>query len=152
MKKKIGIGLLVVVVGMQLVRIDKTNPPVDEAKDIIAVTNPPSEVTEILKAACYDCHSNETAYPWYSNVAPVSWWLQHHVEEGREHLNFSQWGDYDDKKAEHKLDECIEMLEEGKMPMNSYTWTHEEAVLTDKEKELLLDWMQKMMNSYGEVQ
>lgn len=145
MKKKIGIGLLIVLVGIQFVMIDKENPEVDESKDFITITAPPAEAEHILRVACYDCHSNETAYPWYSNIAPVSWWLKSHIDEGREHLNFSVWGEYETKRATHKLDECVEMVEEGKMPLDSYTWTHGDADLSDADRELLVEWFKKEM-------
>ena len=76
-------------------------------------------MTTLLESACYDCHSYKTKYQWYSNIAPVSWWLGHNVEEGREHLNFSTWGNYPTEKAEHKLEECAEEVDEGEMPLNS---------------------------------
>ena len=92
MIKKIGLFLLAALVVMQFFRIDKSAPEVVQGDDFIALMQPSEEVEALLKSACYDCHSNQTVYPWYANVAPVSWWLQHHVDEGREHLNFSVWG------------------------------------------------------------
>lgn len=104
------------------------------------MTSPSDEVKALIKGACYDCHSNATVYPWYSEVAPVSWWTKHHVNEGREELNFSVWADYSLKKADHKLEECAEEVEEGKMPLDSYTWTHGDADLNEKQRELLEDF------------
>lgn len=132
--KRILVALLALVLIMQFFRIDKTNPAVVASEDFIAITQPDAETTSILKRACYDCHSNTTVYPWYSNIAPVSWWLKHHVNEGREELNFSKWGSFSDKKKDHKLEECIELVKEGEMPLESYTWSHKEAVLTMDEK------------------
>lgn len=137
-KKKIALVLIIVLVVMQAFRIDKTTKPVDVNTDFVSLTGANAEVTQILKTACYDCHSDQTIYPWYSNVAPVSWWIKNHIEEGSQHLNFSIWGTYKDKRKHHKLEECIEMVEEGEMPMNSYTWTHKEAKLTDAQKEMLV--------------
>lgn len=138
--KKILIGFGVLLVVIQFVRIDKTNPPVDVELDFIHVTNAPEGVAEILKSTCYDCHSNETKYPWYSNVAPVSWWLKDHVNEGRDELNFSSWDTYENKRKKHKMDEAIEMVEEGEMPLASYTITHGEAKLTEEQKQKIMDW------------
>lgn len=138
--KKILLGLFVIFLILQFFRIDKTAPQIDLKKDFIEITNPSDEVKTLLKSTCYDCHSNETSYPWYSQIAPVSWWLKHHVDEGREELNFSEWGTYKTKKADHKLEECAEEVEEGKMPLDSYTWTHGDAVLSEKQKELLEDF------------
>ncbi|WP_347158169.1 heme-binding domain-containing protein [Pontibacter chitinilyticus] len=135
------IGILVLLVLIQFFRIDKTNPPIVEAKEFATIANPPQDVALILHESCYDCHSNTTTYPWYSNVAPASWFLKHHINDGRRHLNFSEWGSYTAKKADHKLEECIEMVEEGEMPLTSYTLMHPEGKLTKVEQQKLLDWI-----------
>ena len=140
MFKKILLALLVLFVLIQFFRIDKTVPEFDRSKDFMEITQPVAEVREILNVACYDCHSHETRYPWYSQVAPVSWWVKHHIDDGKKHLNFSEWGLYSEKKADHKLDECVEEVEEGKMPLNSYTWTHGDADLSKEQKKLLVDF------------
>lgn len=150
MFKKVLIGLLIVFGVMQFFRIDKTNPKVDKAKDFLAITQPPADIDKLIRSACYDCHSNETVYPWYSNVAPVSWFLEHHIEEGREHLNFSVWGDYAEGKANHKLHECEEEVEDGEMPLNSYTWTHGDAKLSSEQKEKLAHWFKAQMTESEE--
>lgn len=125
---------------MQLIRIDKTAPAIDFSNDLMRMTNPPGEVAALLKVACYDCHSYQTEYPWYTNVAPVSWWIGHHIDEGREHLNFSIWGTYESSEQLEMLHECAEEVEEGKMPLPSYTWTHGAAKLTDYQRNLLKNW------------
>lgn len=145
--KRVLLILLLVFVIIQFFRIDKTNPEVVKENDFIALTNPSEEVETILRSACYDCHSNETEYPWYSNVAPVSWWLKHHVDEGREHLNFSEWGTYPEKKQNHKLHECAEEVEEGEMPLSSYTITHSNAKLSHEQIEKMEDWFEDQMTS-----
>lgn len=138
MTKKIILSVLVLLLAIQLIRIDKTNPPVEPSKDFITLTHPSKEVEIILKDACYDCHSNTTTYPWYSNVAPISWWLKHHVNEGKEHLNFSEWSDYSKEKQAHKLEEMEEEVKEGEMPLDSYTLTHANAKLSLKQRESLV--------------
>lgn len=143
--KKIGWVFIFLLVAIQFVRINKENPTFDSANDLLVMSNPSAEIKELMKSACYDCHSNETTYPWYSNVAPVSWWLEHHVEEGREHLNFSEWGTYSVKKANHKLDECAEEVEEGEMPLDSYTWTHADAELSQEQRHNLEVWFKSLM-------
>lgn len=143
--KKVLLVLLAIFVIMQFFRIDKTNPKIEKAKDLIAMTNPPAEIETILRTTCYDCHSHETKYPWYSNVAPVSWFLENHIKEGREYLNFSKWGDYSEDKANHKLHECEEEVEEKKMPLDSYTWTHGDADLSDQQREKLAAWFKSTM-------
>lgn len=139
-KKKIILGLIIVLVIMQAFRIDKTTKPLDASSDFISVTGANTEVAAILKTTCYDCHSDQPVYPWYTNIAPVSWWIKHHINEGSGHLNFSVWGSYKDKRKHHKLEECIEMVEEGEMPMSSYTLMHGDAKLTDAQKLQLVEF------------
>ncbi len=141
MKKKIIIGLVVVIVLIQFIRVDKTNLPVDAQQDFITITKPPVEVATLLKTACYDCHSNETNYPWYFDVAPISWWAKDHVNDGRKHLNFSIWGTYKEERKTHKLDEMFGEVEEGEMPLSSYTLMHGEAKLTAEQKTALVEWL-----------
>lgn len=142
MLKKIGIGLVIILALMQFKQIDKTNPEYNEAEDFITITQPSEEMATLIKAACYDCHSHQAKYPWYSNVAPISWMVEHHIEEGREHLNFSKWGSYDTKKANHKLEECIEEIEEGEMPMKPYVVMHSEAKMSKEQKKALMAFFQ----------
>ncbi|MDH5366140.1 MAG: heme-binding domain-containing protein [Cyclobacteriaceae bacterium] len=144
MKKKIVIALGLVLVIIQFFRIDKENPSYEMENDFIMITNPPELVKGILKNSCYDCHSFETKYPWYTNVAPVSWWIKHHINEGRDELNFSEWATFELKRKNHKLDEIVEMVEEGEMPMSSYTWMHSEARLTDEQKTALINWTKSL--------
>ena len=113
MVKKILVIVAILAVIIQFFRIDKENPPYEASSDFISVENAPEDIQIILKQACYDCHSHQTTYPWYSNVAPVSWWLKDHIDEGREHLNFSVWASYDAERREHKLEELAEEVEEG---------------------------------------
>ncbi|MDC6365023.1 MULTISPECIES: heme-binding domain-containing protein [Flavobacteriaceae] len=146
--KKIGIALLVILIGMQFYRPEKN---LSEGAYVMAFeeeTKPNEEVKMILKTACYDCHSAHTEYPWYNNIAPISYWLDHHIEEGKEHLDFSDWENYSIKKKDHKLDELIEEVEEGEMPLNEYTWTHSAAKLTENQKEVLIDWTKKVRSNY----
>ncbi len=142
--KKIGLAILFLFLAIQLFRIDKQNPPVSADKDFLVLNTASPEVQSIIQASCYDCHSNTSVYPWYTNVAPVSWWIKHHINEGREHLNFSDWGNYSAKKADHKLEECVEMIQEGEMPMNSYTLIHRETKLSDEQKLMLVNWFSSL--------
>lgn len=141
MKKKILIGIGVLLIVSQFFRIDKVNPAYSIENDFSVVNNPPEEVKQILKQACYDCHSYETKYPWYTNVAPVSWWIKAHINEGRDELNFSEWANYSVKRKDHKLEEMAEMVEEGEMPLTSYTWGHPESKLSEKQRQSLIDWV-----------
>jgi hypothetical protein len=145
--KKIAIGIVVFLLVIQFFRIDKINPPVKEETDFIKITNAPVKIGTVLKTSCYDCHSNASTYPWYTNVAPFSWWIKHHIKEGREKLNFSEWGTYTSKKADHKLEECVEQIQEGEMPMSSYLLAHKEAVLSEEQKQLLMKWFLSIRKS-----
>jgi hypothetical protein len=145
--KNIAIFLVFLFLVIQSIRIDKTTEPVNPTTDFIALTSANAEIANTLKIACYDCHSNQPTYPWYTNIAPVSWWIKHHINEGSQHLNFSIWGTYSEKRKNHKLEECIEMIEEGEMPISSYTLMHGEAKLTDSQKLQLVEFFKALKNA-----
>jgi len=149
--KKLSIGLLAIIVIIQFFRIDKTNPPVDPALDMINVVQVPAEIEGILKTSCYDCHTNESVYPWYTNVAPVSWWVKKHIDEGRDELNFSEWGSYSLRRKDHKLDEIVEMIDEEEMPLPSYLIAHGDARLSAEQKTLLVEWAKAVREELGYV-
>ncbi len=133
-------GLLVIVLVMQIFRIDKAIPETNLEYDYLIMTKPPVEIAYLIKAGCYDCHSNETVYPWYSNLAPISWSIKSHISEGREHLNFSEWGNYQPGKRGNKHDECKEMLVNGEMPLFSYKLIHSPANFNEEQKARLIAW------------
>ena len=145
--KKLLIIVIVLLVAIQFITIDKTNPPIDMSKDFISLINSPSELGTVIKSSCYDCHSHHTKYPWYSNVAPISWLIKDHINNGRNHLNFSTWADYSEKKKDHKLEECIEMIKSGEMPMNGYVMLHDEAEITHEQKMKLISWFSELRDS-----
>lgn len=143
MKNKIVIGLLAFVLLFGLIQFyrPEKNWQINESRgDIFYKKDADPKIVKILKTACYDCHSNNTAYPWYNNIAPVSWMIANHVNEGKEHLNFSNWDIYIPEKQHKLLDEIIEVVEEGEMPLSSYLIIHSEAKLSDSDKELLKFW------------
>ena len=146
--KKIVLGVVAILLVLQFFRIEKTTVNPNPANDLLVMEQAPAEVTTILKQACYDCHSYESNYPWYTNIAPVSWWIAHHIDEGREHLNFSEWATYSAKRKAHKMEELIEEVEEGEMPLDSYTWVHGEARLTIEQKEALMTWAREIMKKH----
>jgi exonuclease VII small subunit len=125
---------------MQFIKPDKNLGLPQELEPFFVETNPSESVREILGRACMDCHSNQTSYPWYNQVAPVSYWIADHVKQGKGHLNFSAWDSYEAKRKDHKLEEVIETVESGEMPLKEYTWTHQGARLTSQERQALLDW------------
>lgn len=138
--KKVLLILLIIFCLIQFIRIDKTTKPINASKDLVAITAPDADITNTLKKACYDCHSNQPTFPWYTNIAPISWWIKHHIDEGSHHLNFSEWGTFSVKKKNHKIEECVELLESNEMPMNSYTWMHKEAKLSNDERLALVNY------------
>jgi hypothetical protein len=127
----------------QVIRPARTNPPVDASRTIQAQLAVPPDVSEIFGRSCRDCHSNTTVWPWYSNVAPVSWLLVSHVNNGRRHMSLSNWGDYTPKEARERLEEMCKEVREGEMPMSSYVLAHTSAALTDRDRETLCAWSER---------
>lgn len=140
MIKKIALGLGAVLVIIQFFQIDKTQPEADMNADFITLEQPPAEVANLLRSACYDCHSYDVEYPWYTNVQPVAWWIDYHIEDGQGHLNFAEWGNYTYRRADHKAEEVIEYVENGEMPLPSYRLMHPEARLSDDQRQVLMDY------------
>ncbi len=147
MIKKIAIGLLVVLIVIQFFRPEKNNSN-DRTYDIATSYTVPQEVHQVLDVACNDCHSNNTEYPWYSKVQPVAWWLNDHIEDGKRHLNFSEFTKLPIAIQNHKLDELKEQVEKDEMPLPSYTYfgLHSGANLSEEQKNMLMDWAQSQMN------
>lgn len=152
MLKKILLGVALVALGLQFFQIDKTNPEFDPAQDIINITSPPTEVASILKTACYDCHSYQTKYPWYTNIQPLAWWIKDHIDHGREELNFSEWDTYSFRRADHKLEESSELVLEHEMPLPSYLWAHSDARLTDAQIKTLTSWFDQLRENMQAIQ
>jgi len=134
--KKLTLIALFIFIGIQFVPMDV---PADIPTKAENELQAPDAVMSVLKRACFDCHSNHTTFPWYSNIAPVSWFTKHHVEEGREHMNFSTWAEYDDEKKLKFLDKIPKAIK-SKMPLPSYLLIHKEAKLSDADKTLLTKW------------
>lgn len=139
--KILAIVALIALIVIQFFPKDYNQSETIPASDFIASYNPPKEVEAILRASCYDCHSNNTEYPWYNRVQPVNWYLADHVDEGKSELNFSEFGEYSQKRKDHKLEELIKEVKNDKMPLDEYTWLHQEAKLTDDDKKVLMDWV-----------
>ena len=145
MKKNIVLILVAFLVMAQFVGIEKTNPHSNISKDLLTVTHAPGNIVSLLKGACYDCHSNETTYPWYTNIQPLGWWIKGHINGARRHLNFSKWSTYSEKRKKRKIKECGELIEEVEMPLTSYTWMHKDARLSDKERAILVKWFKGLL-------
>lgn len=147
MWKKIAIALAIILIVIQFIRPEK-NISGNETFAIQTKYNLPNDVENILQVSCYDCHSNTTKYPWYSNVQPAAWFLADHVNDGKKHLNFSEFTNMPLFVQNHKLEETKEMVEEKEMPLSSYTYfgLHPEANLTDAQRQKIIDWADSQMN------
>jgi hypothetical protein len=132
---KVATVFVVVFLAMQLIRFDKTNPSTDKSKEIVA----PAEIKNILKNSCFDCHSNETKWPWYADIAPVSWVVTEHVDSARKWVNFSEWESYDEAKK-LKLKKLIYREVSHAMPLYGYTLAHPNAALSKADKESIRAW------------
>jgi hypothetical protein len=139
--------LLLLFIGIQFIRPKKNVSAVISLNDISRKYIVPPDVQTILAKACYDCHSNHTVYPWYNTIQPVAWWLNRHVNQGKRHLNFSEFTGMPVVRQYKRLNDCTEEVKEGDMPLNSYTWIHKNAVLTSAEKQTLYDWFSVVRNS-----
>lgn len=144
MMKKVLIILLVLFLLIQFFQIDKENPAPTAQMDFLRIKKTPESTAKLIRNGCYDCHSNETKYPWYSNVQPVGWLLKNHIDEGRKQLNFSTFATYEPKRQAHKLDEAEEMVANGKMPMDSYILGHPDAQFSDAQKQELIEYFKFM--------
>ena len=140
--KSIALLLFAALIVIQFFRLEKNLSAIDgpEANDISKVYPVPQEVASILESSCYDCHSNNTHYPWYANFQPVAWWLADHIKEGKKEINFSEFASYRIGRQYKKLEEIKKEVEEGEMPLQSYTIIHGDAKLSAAQKEILLQW------------
>ncbi len=147
--KKIGLILLIAFVVAQFFSPEKNQGNTEDLTAFLNETKPSAEVKAILENNCFDCHSSNTNYPWYNSVTPVNYWLDSHVDDGKKHLDFSKWADYSVKKKDHKFEELAEEVEEKKMPLPSYTWTHGDANLTDAQIKAIVDWVNQVRVGYA---
>ncbi len=132
---------------IQFISTDKVNPPVDPKVNFVDVKKTPAKIQGLLKGACYDCHSNETVYPKYAYIAPISWSVKSHINEGREHLNFSIWETYNKDLKQSMLSKSIQTIRNKTMPMPGYIVYHKEANLSDAERALLIQYFDQMLKS-----
>lgn len=147
--KTIGWILLLAIVISQFFGPEKNEGDIASMDVFLAETQPSEDVKVVLKSACFDCHSNSTRYPWYNKITPVNYWMAEHVSNGKKHFNVSEWSSYSLKKKDHKLDELIEMVEEKEMPLPSYTWTHDDANLTQEQITSMLNWAKGVRSGYA---
>ena len=123
----------------------------DPGRGLLSTNPPPAEIVSMLRGACFDCHSTETRWPWYSHVAPMSWWLVDHVKEGRQRLNFSDWSHDDPRRAAKKWRLVADEVRSGDMPLHGYSWGHAEARLTAEQREQLAKWAEQEADRLGHL-
>jgi len=145
--KTIGWLLLIALVLIQLFRPTKNIHEGDQPNAISKKFQVSADVKIILDKACMDCHSNNTRYPWYNNIQPVAWWLNNHVIDGKKELNFDEYITRRPRFQYRRMEQTIDLVKKKEMPLDSYTWTHTDAILTEEEKTKLYDWAKSVMNA-----
>ena len=144
-KKKIFIYTLIGIFAlMQIYPSKRPEVTAINPDDLIKNTNTPENIASMLKSACYDCHSNESTYPWYANIAPVKWWIYDHINEGREDLNFSEWTTLSKTDQVEALDDIATAVMEGEMPLKPYPVTHPKAKLSEADRQAISDWTEML--------
>jgi hypothetical protein len=138
--KRILIALLIIFVLIQFIRPEKNKSQGISPNDISTIYPVPDSVQSILKVACYDCHSNNTRYPWYAEIQPVAWWLNNHIKDGKKDLNFSEFTKYRIRKQYVKFEQIIKLVKGNSMPLSSYTWIHKDAILSGQQKHAIIEW------------
>ena len=142
-----GVLLFIVFVGIQFIPTTRNESNKVLRTDFIKTYNPPENISELLRTSCYDCHSNNTNYPWYNKVQPISWFLEGHIEEAKEELNFSEFGNYSNRKKKNKLKSIISEINDDEMPLSSYLIMHENARISDSNKLVLEKWLTALRDS-----
>jgi len=146
-KKKIILGLAVVLIAIQFFQPLRNQSDEVTASHIERVYNVPQNVKAILVQSCYDCHSNNTRYPWYSRIQPGAWYMAEHIKNGKEELNFSDFGEYSARRQRNKFRAMAGQVKDGEMPLSSYTLIHRNAVLSPEDKQVLIAWFSTMEDS-----
>ena len=146
MVKKIVFVLLIILIVIQFFHPARNKAEGEQPNNVSKLYPVSSDVKNILDKACMDCHSNNTAYPWYSKIQPVDWWMTHHVNEGKRELNFDEFATYNLRRQYHKLEEVMKQVKNNEMPISSYTWIHKDAILTTAEQNGLINWADSIRN------
>lgn len=146
MFKKILLVLLVILVAIQFFHPKKNRSTGASANNIAALYPVPDSVRQVLAVACNDCHSNNTRYPWYNNIQPVAWWLASHVDDGKRTFNLDEFKTFTPRRQYNKMKSVVHEVQDGGMPLGSYTWIHKDAILTDAQKQLLISWAEDIQH------
>lgn len=142
--RKIGLLLIIILVVIQFIQPMKNKSEGLGENDISKVYALPTGLHETLMTKCYDCHSNNTKYPWYFHIQPIGWWLAAHVHDAKEELNFSEFKTYPPEKAKHKLEELLEVSEDRSMPLEAYTTFHKGTDITDEDEKAIREWLSSL--------
>jgi hypothetical protein len=145
--KKILLGLLVVLILIQFIQPASNKSNELLSTDLTKIFIVPENIQSILKKVCYDCHSNNTNYPWYSKIQPFGWLLANHIKEGKAELNFNEFGSYSKRRQISKMNGIANSMKDGSMPLSSYTMIHKDAKLSNQDKALLIEWATKTKDS-----
>nr|AOE05635.1 conserved hypothetical protein [uncultured bacterium] len=145
--KIIALVLLVAFVGIQFIPTERNQSDTVPQTDFMFVHNVPETIQKKLQVSCYDCHSNNTQYPWYNKIQPVAWFLEDHIKEGKAELNFNEWDSLSSRRKASKLRSIIKQIENGEMPLDSYTLIHSEATFTEAEAEELINFITQLKDS-----
>lgn len=145
--KKVILLLLIVIVGIQFMPITRNQNNEVLETDFFKTFDVPNNIQDLIKNSCYDCHSNNTNYPWYNKIQPVSWFLEYHIKEGKKELNFSEFGGYSERRQKSKIKSAISQIEENKMPLLTYTLIHKKAKLSASDKKLMTKWLTQFRDS-----
>lgn len=139
--------LLAVLLLIQLVRPQKNTAAIPAGKAFVDTFKVSEQVNAILAVSCYDCHSNNTDYPWYSEIQPMAWFMDKHIKDGKEKLNFDELPSYGSRRLNSKFTQITKQIEQDKMPLNSYLWMHEGARLSMEDKKLFVEYFNSLMDN-----
>lgn len=145
--KIIALVLFVAFIGIQFIPTTRNQSDFVPETDFMLVNNVPETIQKKLQVSCYDCHSNNTQYPWYNNIQPVAWFLEDHIKEAKSELNFNEWDSLSTRRKKSKLRSITKQIESGEMPLNSYTLIHKDAKFLEKEAEEIINWITSLKDS-----
>jgi heme-binding protein len=145
--KIVAIIILVISVGIQFFSTERNQSDLVPTSDFMVLYDVPQQIETRLKVSCYDCHSNNTNYPWYNKIQPGAWIMSKHVNEGKEELNFSTFGNYSGRRKKSKLKSIITQIEDDEMPITTYTLVHKDAKLSEEDKIILNKWLNNLKDS-----
>lgn len=145
--RKIVLALIVIFIGIQFIPKNYNESSEVLTTDFMTIFDVPKNIETQLKVSCYDCHSNNTHYPWYNKIQPVAWFMEGHIDEGKEELNFSEFGGYSKRRQKSKVKSIMSQIRDNEMPLWNYTLIHRDAKLSEKDKELLEEWLTNLRDN-----